>query len=190
LSNIEIFRNIKQLSEKLWAEKELNNNVYGFQIQKGTRWNKGLDNNDIFEFERALGISFPEIYKDYLRVMNGTDKDTINIYGNSGYSYAYGEGFYSYPKDIEVMKERIKWILDSFRISENEMKSKEIPNIIPIVSHRFLLVDKTNINPILSMYGSDVILYSNSLSNFLELEIFNKKSVISYDINIPFWLEE
>lgn len=174
----------------MWAEKELDNNVYGFQIQKGTGWNKGLNENEILEFERALGVSFPEVYKDYLRVMNGTDKDTINIYGNSGEPYAYGVGYYSFPKDVEVIKGRIKWVLDSFGIEEYEMKSKAIPNIIPIVSHRFLIVDKSNINPILSMYGSDVILYCNSLPNFLEVDIFNKRAAISYDINIPFWLEE
>lgn len=113
-----------------------------------------------------MGYSFPEIYKCYLRVMNGTDKDTVNLYGESGESYSYKRGFLSFPRDIEIIEDRIKWIYDSFKIDSNYIEKHKIPHIMPIESHRFLVMDRSMSYPVLSMYEDDAILYSQSLNIF------------------------
>lgn len=75
---------LKQESETLWKDKVLDDAIYGFQIQPGTRWNEGHTDTEIANYERDMGFAFPGIYKRYLKAMNGTDLDTINIYGRSG----------------------------------------------------------------------------------------------------------
>ena len=34
------FANIKEISEKYWENIAINNKIYGYQIQKGTKWKK------------------------------------------------------------------------------------------------------------------------------------------------------
>ena len=84
---IKDFIRIKKLTENHWGNIELNEMVYGFQTQKGTKWKTGLSEDQIAEFENIMGFEFPEILKDYYTVMNGVDNKQINLFGNSGQEY-------------------------------------------------------------------------------------------------------
>jgi hypothetical protein len=161
-------------SIKFWISININPKVYGFQIQKNTKWNPGLSNSDIEKFEKDLGFNFPEIYKLFLKTMNGTDKPA----------------YYSYPRDLETIQEMIEWICESFEIKVKDMDGDKIPFIIPITQHRFLISDKTKRNPVLSMYGQDVIIYASSLKTFLINDIFykHKQEDNLADISVDFWL--
>ena len=45
------------------------------------------------------------------------------------------------------------------------------PKLIPITGHRYLLANSLEVgNPVLSVYGSDIIIYGSNLKNFLLLE--------------------
>jgi len=180
---------LKKLSEKVWENTEIKKSVFGFQTQQGTKWNEGLTEEEIEEFENKLGFGFPEIYKFYLRNMNGTDKPAINTYGNQQ-TVAYAPSYYSFPRDLEVIKNRIQWIYDEFLIDEEEIKREKISHIIPIVGHRFLIADNCEGNPVLSMYGRDSIIYAPNLQSFLVADIFQNHSNIAtnLDFEIKFWL--
>ncbi len=197
---------LKKTSEQYWESAKLNRTIYGFQIQKGTKWLQGLSESDIAEYERVMGFAFPEVYKLFLRYMNGTDKPTINIYGESGEPYRYGVGFFSYPRDLEPVKAKIDWILEAFKITSGNIEQRHIPHIMPIIGHRFLVMDRCEGNPVLSMYEDDVILYASSLPEILAKEIFqeqdakklvanNKKieqllrSELPSEFKVKFWLE-
>ena len=182
---------LKKMSEKVWENAELKQGVFGFQTQRGTKWLEGLTENEIQDYESELGFDFPEIYKFYLRNMNGTDKSAVNIYGN-GETTAYAPNFYSFPRDLEAVKDRIKWIYDEFFVDEEEVKREKIPHIIPIVSHRFLIADNCAENPVLSMYGRDVIVYAPNLQKFLIADIFENHSIVKTDLNyeIKLWLDD
>ncbi len=182
---------LKRASEAFWETVKLDGRIYGFQIQQGTKWNPGLTTQEIVEYEHNIGFKFPEVFKQYLRVMNGTDKKTINIYGNSGEPHAFGTGFYSYPRDMEEIKSMIAWIYEENDVSEPEVVAERIPHIMPIVSHRFLVIDNCDSNPILSMYGNDIILYATSLQHFLTSDVFNSHGVaVEHDdeVRVDFWL--
>ena len=198
---------LKKTSEKQWETIELKRIIYGFQIQKGTKWLEGLSDTAIAEYERIMGFEFPEVYKLFLKQMNGTDKQTINIYGESGEPYRYGVGFYSYPRDLELVKERIAWILGAFQITPGAVEQQAIPHIMPIIEHRFLVMDHCEGNPVLSIYEDDSILYATSLPRFLVNEIFqgsdpknlfaNNKKIehlvrsgdLSDNLKVKYWLE-
>lgn len=120
----EFFPWLKEESEKSWENLEINKIIYGFQLQKGTKWLRGLTDEQIADYEKEVGFAFPEIYKMYLKCMNGTDKETINVYGESGEPYKYGVGYYSYPRDIKIVKENIDWICEEFKTTQQELDKK------------------------------------------------------------------
>ncbi|HEY0458647.1 MAG TPA: SMI1/KNR4 family protein [Pyrinomonadaceae bacterium] len=179
------------MSEKLWESIEIKRGIYGFQTQKGTKWLDGLSEVEIKEFESEVGFQFPEIYKFYLRNMNGTDKPAKNIYGNEE-TVGFSPNFFSYPRDLKIIRDRINWIYDEFLVDEEVVKRQRIPHIIPIVSHRFLVADNCAENPVLSMFGKDVIVYAPNLQFFLVAEIFRDGAIIPTNLNyeIKFWLDE
>ncbi len=202
----EFFIWLNKNSEAYWKITDINRSIYGFQIQQGTKWLKGLKASEISEYERIMGFKFPEVFKLFLKHMNGTDKPTINIYAESGEPYRYSVGFLSYPRDLEVVKAQIAWILESFQITPEAVEQQDIPHIIPIIGHRFLVMDRCEITAVLSMYEDDVILYAPSLPRFLVSEIFHEgnpekffdenkyikmllKGDISPKFKIKFWLE-
>lgn len=187
----EFFPWLKQASEGYWETIEINPGIYGFQIQRATKWLPGLSHQEIAEYEKEMGFPFPESYKLYLRHMNGTDRPAINVYGECGEPYQYAPGYYAYPRDLAEVKDTIKWIHDDFGVTPEFIHENEIPRIMPIVSHRFLVMDRCTKNPVLSMYGRDSMLYSPSLENFLVNDIF-KGSIVDGDsaIDVKFWLED
>ncbi len=182
---------LKSESERFWKKTKIHPAIYGFQIQKRTKWNPPLDDVQIREYETELGFGFPEIYRTFLKHMNGTDKPAVNVYGKSGEPYAYAPAYYSYPRDLKIVKEMIEWICESFKIEVADIDGEKIPFILPVVSHRFLIIDKAGKNPVLSMHGDDVIPYASSLKNFLVDDIFRshmQEESLPY-VSVDFWLE-
>lgn len=182
---------LKKTSEKVWESTEIKRGIFGFQTQKETKWLDGLSEDEIKEFENELGFEFPDIYKFYLRNMNGTDKPAKNIYGNEE-SVGFAPNFYSYPRDLAVLKDYINWIYEEFSVDEEVVKREKIPHIIPIVGHRFLIADNCAENPVLSMYGTDAILYAPNLQSFLVEHIFSESSSVPFELDyeIKFWLDD
>jgi hypothetical protein len=182
---------LKKMSEKVWESIELKRGVFGFQTQKETKWLEGLSEDKIAEYEIELGFAFPEIYKFYLRNMNGTEKPAINTYGDSE-TVAYTADYYSFPRDLEIVKDRIKWIYEEFLVDEDEIRREKIPHIIPIVGHRFLIADNCAENPVLSIYGRDAIVYAPNLQKFLIADIFENSSMVETNLTfeIKLWLDD
>jgi hypothetical protein len=182
---------LKKMSERVWANVEAVEGVFGFQTQKETKWLEGLTEEEINEYESELGFTFPEIYKFFLSYMNGTDKPAVNYCGYSG-TAAYASNYYSFPKDLEIVKDKIKWIYEEFTVGEEDIRREKIPHIIPIVGHRFLIADNCAETPVLSIHGRDAVLYAPSLQSFLIADIFEKDSVgmVSLDYEIKLWLDD
>jgi hypothetical protein len=75
---------LKRTTETRWSRRFIDPTLYGFQFQRGTRWNPGLLDKEIAEAEHALALVFPHDFRTFLQGMNGTDKPTMNVYGHSG----------------------------------------------------------------------------------------------------------
>ncbi|HZE69035.1 MAG TPA: SMI1/KNR4 family protein [Pyrinomonadaceae bacterium] len=185
---------LKEMSERYWETIEINRGIFGFQIQKATKWLPGLSDEQIAEYEKEMGFSFREVYKLYLRQMNGTDLPTINIYGECGEPYRCASGYYSYPRDLTTVKETIKWVHEEFGVTPEFIEENKIPRIMPIVSHRFFVVDQCAEAPVLSMYGRDSIFYAPSLESFLVNDIFKggRITIVADDsaVEVKFWLDD
>lgn len=167
------FQFIKKESEKYWKKVELDV-CWGFQIQEGSKWKKGLSEIQLEDFQKQLEITFPESLKNYYRTMNGLDKPGINNNGGEG-EIEFGTIFYSYPDDINEMKYMIEWIMEDNGATDATVNSQDVPSIIPYFSHRFLILDNEEI--VLSMYGSDIIIWADNLSKALAKDIFSVYSL-------------
>ena len=166
----EAFRYLKKAANEYWQEIQIGHSVYGYQIQPGAKWQEGLTEEALAEFQHEMGYVFPSVLRHYYLTMNGLDAPGVNIYGSSGHSYAYRPIYYSYPDDLEIIKEQIDWILDSNGLSSKDLPS-EASRIFPIMGHRFLLIDDPK-HRILSMHGNDIIYWADSLSRLLLIETF------------------
>lgn len=194
-NSIKFFKELKVKSEGYWRTVELDSDIFGFQTQKNTKWNTGLTEKQIDLFEHELKIKFPDGLKNYYRVMNGVDLPAINIYGNSGQAPTYSNNFYSYPDDLALIKKKINWIYKSNKITKEELTLKVISQIFPVSGHRFVLVDIKE-ELVLSMYGDDIIYWTDNISKLLVTEIFKDKQLptafkaqLSNAGKVNFWLD-
>lgn len=183
--SISSFQFIKWESEKYWEKVDLDV-CWGFQIQEGSKWKKGLSETQLEDFQKNLGIVFSEPLKNYYRTMNGLDKPGLNNNGGEG-EIEFGTTFYSYPDDIERMKSQIEWIFEENNVTEEVINTQNVPSIIPYLGHRFLILDNEEL--ILSMYGNDIILWAENLAKGIARDIFLINSTIeTKNINMnSFW---
>ena len=187
------FEDFKKISELYWDKIQLKAGVYGYQIQCGSRWKKGLEDAELLKFEEAMGYPFPEPLKRFYSNMNGLDRPEINI---SGESPVFEPKFYSFPDDLDLIMEMIDWIYKRNSISHSEILTSGISWIFPVYAHRFMMIDIPG-NPILSMWGDDIIYWTDSISKLLIKDIFADKLDLAGDQKlrqsqreIKFWLDD
>jgi hypothetical protein len=174
----------KRATEEKWSQQSINPTTYGFQFQRGTCWNPGLSDDNIAEYENALGVRFPHDFRAFLRAMNGTDLPTLNIYGYSGEPPRTSVGVYSYPRDLEVVRQRI----EDFRESRDEIAAdlrgqgfdlSTQDHLVPIYGHRYVVctsnLDRSVVLSIV-VHSTDAIVYANLLQGYLEHEFLGDLS--------------
>jgi hypothetical protein len=174
----DFLKELKRATEAKWHEKSIDTTLYGFQFQRGARWNEGLSDEMVAEYERVLRVRFPHHFRSLLRGMNGTDLATLNVYGSCGEPPRESVGVYSHPRDIERVKTRI----EDIRASRAEITADlaeqgfELPaeaNLVPVYIHRYVVCTSIlNSSVVLSVVvnAADAIVYGNSLREYLEKE--------------------
>lgn len=172
----------KRATEEAWSARSIYPAVYGFQFQRGTRWNKGLTDEMVAEYEDALGIHFPNDFKSLLRMVNGTDLPTLNVYGHCGEPFRESVGVYAYPRDLEIVSLRIEDVLRnrariSADLSDQGFTLPADAGLAPIFSHRYVVcTPDTESSIVLSIVVDDVdaIIYARSLREYLETEFLDR----------------
>lgn len=161
----------KKLSEEKFKSLTLKN-VFGFQIQKDTKWNDGLSNREIKALEIQFGFKFPVDYVEMLKVFNGFQTLQISIDPEGNISNQYDGRCYQYP----VHFEKTNWLIDEANqyieyvigaLEQSGFDSIEIDGFVPLFGHRVLVVlkDKTK-SPVLSIWGDDIIVYGENLMQY------------------------
>jgi hypothetical protein len=163
-TSINSFEFLKSESQKYWVNVELEC-CDGLQIQPESKWNKGLSENDLKDFQKKLGIEFTPSLKNYFRTMNGLDKLEININSYSG-DLEYGICMAKYPESINEIKNWVESVFDSFGANgTNEF----VPNIFPYYGNRYLVLDQKEI--VLSIMN-DILYWSDNLCKGLAMDVF------------------
>ena len=170
------WREFKIQSELKWQTKKIKKGLYGYQIAPETKWNKGLSDLEILSFEQKIGFNLPVDYKEMLKVINGFDRDSINVYGNDGHTYSYFRNCYKYPDDLNITKWLLEEIIENRQsvdevLSEEGFDPAEVIGFIPIYGHRSMVVfNNLNLSPVISIVGSDVIIYGLDLMTYVRNE--------------------
>jgi hypothetical protein len=109
--------------------------------------------------------------------MNGTDQETLNIYGSSGEQSRRSVGVYSYPRDIELVRRHIAHISPHLdEISADLAPGYELPpdaGLVPIYAHRFVVCGpdpESSVVLSIVVNDVDVIVYGPSLEEYLQRE--------------------
>jgi hypothetical protein len=110
--------------------------------------------------------------------MNGTDLATLNVYGSCGEPPRESVRVYSYPRDIETVKERIEHIRASRAEIAADLAGQglELPaeaSLVPVFIHRYVVcTSDLNSSVVLSIVtnATDATVYGNSLREYLEKE--------------------
>lgn len=176
--SLEFLTAFKASTEQKWSRHSILPGVWGFRIQHDTRWIAGLSDDKINEYERTLGLRFPNDFRAFLRFVNGTDLPTLNVYGSSGEPERESVGVYSYPRDLEFVQDRIENLRDNRDEIATDLRSQgfELPaeaGFVPIYSHRYLVcASDPGSSVVLSVvtHSVDAIVYGNSLREYLERE--------------------
>jgi hypothetical protein len=166
----------KRRTESRWEHEDINPGIYGFQFQRGTRWNRGLTEADIEMYQADLGVQFPTDFKHMLRLMNGTDLPTVNIYASSGEPQRTSVGVYSYPCDLSIVQELRRGTEHdrdeiAAELLDQGFELESNANLVPIFSHRYIICGTDpGRSIVLSIVGTDAILYGDSLRTYLQAE--------------------
>ncbi len=172
----EFLAEFKRQTEARWQHTNINPSIYGFQFQRGTRWNEGLTDSEIEAYEVALGVQFPNDFKRMLHIINGTDLPTVNVYGSSGVPQSEFVGVYAYPRDLPIVQE-MKQDIGKDRgeiaavLQDQGFELEPTANLVPIFSHRYIVCGSDpNQSVVLSIMGTDAIVYGDSLRIYLQVE--------------------
>lgn len=174
----DFLREFKGATEAAWSKKPIDPALYGFQFQQGTRWNAGLSDEMITAYEDVLRVQFPHDFKTFLREMNGTDLATLDVYGSCGEPHRKSVGVYSYPRDLELIRQRIEHVSSSRAeitsdLAEQGFELPAVANLMPVYEHRYVVCSSDlDDSVVLSIVVHDVdaIVYANSLREYLEKE--------------------
>lgn len=181
--------------------KQLLETIRGLE-QNGILFEKGLTTEEFLEIEYKFSINFPYELKRFLQqvlpkslgFVNWRDGLIFDDVANSilqrinapleGILYEVKRDLFWYeewgnkPNDIEL------------KLSVASEHLSSYPKLLPIYSHRYIPnVTCTNNLPVFSVYGSDIIYYSNNLADYFAREFkFQDLKHLEFPIEkVLFW---
>ncbi|OBW42448.1 hypothetical protein AB670_01181 [Chryseobacterium sp. MOF25P] len=192
-----------------WIKKETEKTWSGDFCKKwiqGAQW-IGMTNNQINEVEKKYSIQFTPEHREFLEILHTIDRKEIienkDEWGDEITEYPF---FYNWLEDHEEIKEKLNWPYETIlrdvvgrngvwlkswgkKPDSEEEKTKiftdwynHSPTLLPLTSHRFIISNSNlKYKPILSIWGSDIIIYGWSLRTYLLNEL-------NYHLDI--WTEE
>jgi hypothetical protein len=167
----------KRVTEANWQERQIIPHIYGFQFQQSTRWNPGLSEEKIAEYENVLGVRFPHDFRAFLHAMNGTDLPTLNIYGYRPEPPHTSVGVYSYPRNIELIKEMMEEVLEQRDILTATLAADNFDlttaiSLVPVYEHRYLVCTADLSSSFVLSVNSveEAAVYGTSLQEYLQRE--------------------
>ena len=158
------FADFRRRTEEKWT----NTRPPGFPPIPNTRWLPGLSEEEIRRFERDVGAAFPDDFRAFLRRFNGTETERSPDPPR--------QDLYAYPRDLGRVKDLMRaWARDWPGIREELAgQGVDVPAsavCVPLYGHRGVLCDgDPRRSTVLSISGTDAIVYGEDLRRYLEAE--------------------
>jgi hypothetical protein len=165
----------------------------------GSRWTGGLTHHEINEIEKKWNVKFPPDFQLFLEILHTIDRKEVieQTDWETDEIITYEKPFfYNWKTDTTELESRFSWpfrtILEDIeganrvwlrswgerpkeakvRYSKFKQWFDQAPSLIPVTGHRFIIADPAvSGNPILSVWGSDIILYGWNLRHYLLNEL-------------------
>ncbi|WP_338793371.1 hypothetical protein [Bernardetia sp. MNP-M8] len=227
-NTVSFFKWVKKRSEHYWSKEYQDSIASKDEIYKcekwiiGAKW-VGLTESQIEEVEKKYQVTFTDKHKAFLQILHSIDRKEVNEYLEED------PFFYNWIRDEEEIRYRLNWAFEQILFDilnprcnfwlkswgqkpKSEQEKEHIfkeqfaksPQLLPIKSHRFIVNDHQN--TILSIWGSDTIIYGQNFRHYLlneisehlnlsteerkEVDALNAKEYKSIEYQkIPFWRE-
>lgn len=210
---------LREQSEAGWAalvDRELTNRVFWPRWRRGTRWTGGLDNAVIAAVETRQGLRFSPPHRLFLQTLHSTtprqygpdyrrDRQTPELRERPGFydwrtdepatMAAVGHAVEGIVEDVladDFWGRSWGWCPPDHDTREAKLRvlMAEAPSLAPIMGHRFVVDHGTH--PVLSIVGTDVMVYGTDLRDYLLRELRTvlppaRDLVDGSDPEIPFW---
>lgn len=167
----------------------------GTDWQRGTRWIGGYTEEEIKRFEHQWKVQFPPDYRLYLKTLGAPDRPCFAAWFEDGDELVAGEEqvLLNLHEDPAVIERKLRWPAEGLlrsvehgewwsawgekpaTLQDRQQKLsgllKQAPPLIPVYGHRYLVgLPLEAGNPVLSVMGSDIIVYGLDLPGYLQTE--------------------
>ena len=213
---------VKERTETFWSinPETSENDFVCEKWVYGAKW-IGLSDSEIDSIENKYEIKFSYEHREFLKILHSIDRKEIIEYTETFDEDAeikldYRPFFFNWLKDNDEIRDRLNWPYRTIfedvvgankvwlkswgKIRPNSDEEKEslfskwfnqAPKVIPITGHRFVVNDVTDA-PVLSIYGSDIIVYGWSIRHYLLNELKEHLNLLElvYDDEDDEWYSE
>ncbi|HEX8530254.1 MAG TPA: hypothetical protein VF646_09530 [Cytophagales bacterium] len=178
----------------------------------GAKW-VGLQEAEIDEVEKKYGVTFTPDHREFLKVLHCVDRKEAIVYTDSDeedaeehrYEHPF---FYNWLTDEQEIREKLNW---SYRTILEDVEGQNVvwlkswgerpdspeereavfadwyrktPKLLPIHIHRFVVSEPVQRgNPVLSVWGSDIIVYGWNLRSYLLQELQTELGLLDLVFN-------
>jgi hypothetical protein len=165
-------------------------------FQRGTKWRGGLSAAEIEGAEARFGFRFPPDYRQFLALLHTPDPpEAVTEFDGGEPVRTTRRRFPDWIGDPQPIWDAIAWPIEGLlwsietedgwftswgprpRTAEGRAErvrqlAADGPQVVPVYGHRYLVgpPDRAG-NPVLSMYGADVIVYGGDLEDYLRREL-------------------
>jgi len=197
---IEFLHWVKATTETFWSKEAVpqEEGLSPEEWVRGAKW-IGLEEKEIDAIEQKYQIKFTSEHRAFLNILHTIDRqEPVERYDENEALYYRKESFFhNWKTDEEELNYRFDWVFETIfddilgvnkpwleswgkvRPKSEAAKKKiflnwlnQAPKLIPIFGHRFVVSEPSDCdNPILSVYGSDIIVYGWNLRHYLLREL-------------------
>ncbi len=164
----------KEVTEASWAKRmpQSDQGIAHLEI----KW-IGMSNSEIDQTEKKYSIKFPPDYREFLKILHTLsmieeseqhfffnwlgDEQKVNDKLDGPYSGLLHDGMWLSSWGVKPGTQDIA-------INRLNKWYREAPKLLPIFGHRYIVSEPCkNGNPVLSVYGTDIIVYGWDLKTYL-----------------------
>lgn len=180
---------IREATERIWVDPYL-----GLGWQPGTHWRGGMTDAEVAQAEAQYGVRFPPDYRLFLQTLHTTDPERVQYVDRTIHAHI-GRPFHDWQGGRTPIDDAMAWPLDGLlwsieadddwsrswgdRPATAEARAAKVrelaapsPPLVPLMGHRYLVGEPLVAgNPVLSVYGSDVIVYAPTFGAWLVAEL-------------------
>lgn len=166
------FENFKKSTETQWKIIVLDKGNSSYQIQPGTRWLDGHTADEVNQILNMLKLQREEVHQDFIDLLlltKGLSLPHVTFHPQPEEN-KYKQ---SWRLNIEYIKSGWQKQLDELHKHKELYELSKIVSgnftIAPIYAHR-LIVQQNQDLKVYSIYGEDIIVYGDTLQEYLERE--------------------